>query len=170
MLSLAVKSKLWEIQKLRSWYLVPYFMAHRWGNNGNSERLIFLGSRVTADGNCSHEIKKCLLLGRKTMTNLDSILRSRDITLLTKVHLVKAMIFFSSRYGCESWTENQSWIVFGRTGAEAETLILWPPDAKSQVIGKNPDARKDWRQEERQRMRWLDGTTSGRRVWTNSGR
>ena len=65
---------------------------------------IFLGSKVTAGGDCSHEIKRCLLLGRKVMTNLDSILKSRDITLSTKVHLVKAMVFPGVRYGCESWT------------------------------------------------------------------
>ena len=65
---------------------------------------IFLGSKITVDGNCSHEIKRCLLLGRKVMTNLDSILKSRGITLLTKVHLVKAMVFPVVRYGCESWT------------------------------------------------------------------
>ena len=66
--------------------------------------LIFLGSKITADGDCSHEIKRCLLHGRKAMTNLDSILKSRDITLLTKVHLVKAMVFLVIMYGCESWT------------------------------------------------------------------
>ena len=65
---------------------------------------IFLGSKITADGGCSHEIKRCLLLGRKDMTTLDSILKSRDITLLTKVHLVKAMVFLVVMYGCESWT------------------------------------------------------------------
>ena len=65
---------------------------------------IFLGSKITADGDCSHEIKRCLLLGRKAMTNLDSILKSRDITLLTKVHLVKAMVSPVVMYGCESWT------------------------------------------------------------------
>ena len=65
---------------------------------------IFWGSKITADGDCSHETKRCLLLGRKTMTNLDSILKSRDITLPTKVHLVKAMIFPVVMYGCESWT------------------------------------------------------------------
>ena len=65
---------------------------------------IFLGSKITADGDCSHEIKRCLLLGRKVMTNLDSILKSRDITLPTKVHLVKAMVFPVVMYGCESWT------------------------------------------------------------------
>ena len=65
---------------------------------------VFLGSRITADGDCSHEIKRCLLLGRKAMTNLDNILKSRDITWLTKVRLVKAMVFPVVMYGCESWT------------------------------------------------------------------
>ena len=78
-------------------------MVNRWGNNGNSDRLYFLGLQ-NADHDCSHEIKRCLLLGRKAMTNLDSILKSRDITLPTKVHLVKAMIFPVVMYGCESWT------------------------------------------------------------------
>ena len=79
-------------------------MAGRWGNSGNSERLIFLGSKINADGDCSHEIKRCLLLGRKAMTNLGSILKSRDITLPTEVHLVRAMVFPIVLYGCESWT------------------------------------------------------------------
>ena len=79
-------------------------MANRWGNNGNSERLYFLGSKITADGDCSHEIKRHLLLGRKVMTNLGSILKGRDITLPTKVRLVKAMVFPVVMYGCESWT------------------------------------------------------------------
>ena len=65
---------------------------------------IFLGSKITADGDCSHEIKRCLLLGRKAITNLDIILKSRDVTLPTKVSLVKAMVFPVVRYGCESWT------------------------------------------------------------------
>ena len=75
-------------------------MANRWVN---SVRLYFWGSKITADGDCSHEIKRCLLLGRIVMTNLDTILKSRDITLLTKVHLVKAMVFPVVIYGCESW-------------------------------------------------------------------
>ena len=79
-------------------------MANTWGNSGNSERLYFLGCKITADGDCSHEIKKCLLLGMKVMTNLDSILKSRDITLPTKVRLVKAMIFPVVMYGREIWT------------------------------------------------------------------
>ena len=117
---------------------------------------IFLGSKVTADGDCSNEIKRCLLLGRKVMTNLDSILKSRDITLPTKVHLVKAMVFPVVMYGCESWTIKKaecrridafelwcwrtkevqpvhpkgdpSWVFIGGTDVEAETPILWPPD------------------------------------------
>ena len=71
---------------------------------GTVADFIFLGSKFTADGDCSHEIKKCLLLGRKLMTNLDSIFKSRDITVLTKVHLVKAMVFSVVMYGCERWT------------------------------------------------------------------
>ena len=145
---------------------------------------ILVGSRITSDGDCSHEIKRGLLLGRKVMTNLDSILKSRDIILPTKVHLVKAMVFPLVMYGCESWIikkaecwgidafwtvvlektlenlmdckiksvnpkGNQSWIFIGRTDAEAEALILWPPDAKSQFTGKDPDAGQDWRQEEK---------------------
>ena len=145
---------------------------------------IFLGSKITVDGDCSHEIKRCLLLGRKAMTNLDSVLKSRDITLLTKVHTVKAMNFPVVMYGYESWTikkgwaeesmllncgtgktlespldskeikpvdpkGNQPWIFIGRTDAEAEVPILWPPDAKSQLIEKDPDAGKDWGWEEK---------------------
>ena len=146
---------------------------------------IFGGSKITADGDCSHEIKRCLLLGRKAMINLDSILKSRDITLPTKVHVVKAMVFPVIRYRHKSWTikkgwvptnwcswtvllektlesllyckeiqpvhpkGNQSWIFIGRTDAEAETPILWPPNAKNRLIGKDPDAGKDWRWEEK---------------------
>ena len=79
-------------------------MANRWGDSGNRARFYFLGSKVTADGDCSHEIKRHLLLGRKVMTNIDSILKSRDITLPTKVCPVKAMVFPVVMYGCESWT------------------------------------------------------------------
>ena len=80
-------------------------MGNRWGNSGNSVRLYFLGgSKITADGDCIHEIKRPLLLGRKVMTNLDSIFKSRDVTLLTKVRLVKATVFPVVMYGCESWT------------------------------------------------------------------
>ena len=146
---------------------------------------IFLGSKITPDGDCSHEIKRCMFLGRKVMTNLDNTLKSRNITFPTKVHLVKAMVFPVVMYGCESWTikeswapknwcswtvvleetlespvrckeiqpvhpkGNQSWIFIGRTDVEAETPIIWPPDGKNWLIGKDPDAGKDWRQEEK---------------------
>ena len=163
------------------------------------EDFIFLGSRITADDDCSHEIKRRLLLGRKIMTNLDSILKSRDITLPTKVHLVKATVFPVIMYGCEIWTikkaerqridtlelwcwrrllrvpwtarrssqsilkGNQSWIFTGRTDAEAETPILWPPDAKNWLLGKEPDAGKDWK--------WEKGMTENEMVgwhhWLN---
>ena len=79
-------------------------MANRWETVETVADFIFLDSKITADGDCSHEIKRCLFLGRKAMTNLDSILKSRDITLSTKVHLVKAMVFPVVMYGCESWT------------------------------------------------------------------
>ena len=79
-------------------------MSNRWRNNGNSDRLIFLGFKITADGDCSQEIKRRLLLRREAMTNLDRILKSRDITLLTNIHPVKAMVFPVVMYGCESWT------------------------------------------------------------------
>ena len=79
-------------------------MADRWGNNGNSDQLYSGGSKITADGDCSHETKWCLLLGRKVMANLDSILKNRDITLPTKVHLVKAMVFPVVMYSYKSWT------------------------------------------------------------------
>ena len=140
---------------------------------------IFLGSKITADGDCNHEIKRRLLLGRKVMTNLDSTFKSRDITLPTKVRLFKAMVFPVVTYGCESWTVKKPeywridafelwclrrllrvpyckeiqpvhpkgdhfWVFIGRTDVEAETPILWPPDAKSWLIRKDPDAGKDW--------------------------
>ena len=167
---------------------------------------IFWGSKITADGDCSHEIKRCLLLRRKVMTNLDSILKSRDITLLTKVRLVKAMVFPVVMYGCESWTVkkakrqridafelwcwrrlespldckeiqpvhskgDQSWVFFGRNDAIAETPLLWPPHAKSWLIGKDSDDARDWGQEEKGTTEdemskwhhWLDGRNS---EWT----
>ena len=82
---------------------------------------IFLGSKITADGDCSHEIKRRLFLGRKVMTNLDSILKSRDITLSTKVHLIKAMVFPVVTYGCESWTIKKA----GRRRIDAFELWCW---------------------------------------------
>ena len=155
-------------------------MANRWRTNGQCG-----GSKITAYGDCSHGIKRRLLLGRKVMTNLDSILKSRDITLPTKVHLVKAMVFPVVMYGCESWTVKkaerrknwcfwtvvlektlespldckeiqpvhpkgvQSWMFIGGTDAEAETPIFLPPHGKSWIIGKDPDAGRDWGQEEK---------------------
>ena len=133
---------------------------------------IFLDSKITADGDCSHEIQRRLLFGRKVMTNLDSILKSRDITLLTKVRLVKAMVFpvrvglwrklsaeelmllncgvgrtLESPLDCKEiqpvHSKDQSWVFFGRTDAEAETPILWPPHAKNWLIGKDSDAGRD---------------------------
>ena len=92
-----------SIQKWRLWHPVTSLHGKQMGNNGNSGRL-FLGSKITWDGDCSHKIKRCLLLGRKTMANLNSILKSRGITLLTKVHIVKAMVFLVVMHGCESWT------------------------------------------------------------------
>ena len=94
-------------------------MGNRWGNSGNSDRLYFLGSKITADGDCSHEMKRCLLLGRKAMTNLDSILKSRDATLPTKVRLVKAMVFPVVMYGCESWTIKKA------ERQRIDAFILW---------------------------------------------
>ena len=94
-------------------------MADRWGNNGNSDRLYLLGSRITTDGDCSQEMKRHLLFGRKAMTNLDSILKSRDIPLPTKVRLVKAIVFPVVMYGCESWTIKKA------KHQRTETFELW---------------------------------------------
>ena len=150
------------------------------------ETLFLGGYKITADGDYSHEIKRHFLFGRKAMTNLHSILKSRAITLTTKVCLVKAMVFTVVMYGRmwaldyrESWAPknwcfwtvvlektfespldckeiqpvhpkgDQSWIFIGKTDAKAETRILWPPDAKNGLIWKDPEAGKDWRQEEK---------------------
>ena len=99
---------MWK-RRVKSWFTTHgiwshHFMGNRWRNSGNSGWLYFWGSKITADGDYSHELKRCILLGRKVMTNLDSILKSRDITLPTKVHLIKAMVFPVVMYGCESWT------------------------------------------------------------------
>ena len=93
-----------NIQKTKIMAWSHHFMGNRWENSGNSVRLYFGGSKITAAGDCSHEIKRRLLLGRKVMTNLDSIFKSRDITLPTKVHLAEAMVLPEVMYGCESWT------------------------------------------------------------------
>ena len=144
----------------------------------------FLASKITADGDCSHERKRHLLLRRKAMTSQDSALKSRDNTLPTKICLVRGMVFPVVMDGCESWTVkkaehqrisvfevwcwkrlespldckeirpvhpkgNQSWIFIGRTDVEAETPMFWPPDVKNWLTGKDPDAGKDWGQEEK---------------------
>ena len=114
-----------------------------WEKDGETVETVsdfnFWGSKITADGDCSHEIQGHLLLGRKVMTNLDSILKGRDITLPTKVHLVKAMVLektLESPLDCKEIQPvhpkaDQCWVFIGRTDAEAETPILWPPHAKS---------------------------------------
>ena len=160
------------------------------GKQWKQRVFIFLGSKITADGDCHHEIKRRLLLGRKVMTNLDSILKSRDVTLPTEVCLVKAMenpklekssshVWMWELNYKESWVAknwcfwtavlektlespldckeiqpvhpkgNQSWIFIGRTDADAETPIICPPGAKNWLIGKDPNAGKDWRREEK---------------------
>ena len=90
--------------KIMDGILSHHFMETRWGNSGNTDKLYFWGSKITVDGDCSHEIKRCMLLGRKAITNLDSILKKREITLLTKVHLVRDIVFPVVMYGCENWT------------------------------------------------------------------
>ena len=166
---------------------------------GKQWQTIFLGSRITADGDCNHEIKRHLLPGRKAVTNLDSVLKSRDITLLTKVCLVKAIVFPVVMYGCESWTikkaecrrvdafelwcwrrllrvpwtarSNQSILKeispeysLEGTDAKAEAPILWPPDVKNWLFGKDPDAGKDWKQEEK---RTTEAEMVGWHHWLN---
>ena len=96
-------------RKLRSWHLVPSLHGKDGETTETVADSILGGSKITADGDCSHEIKRFLLLGRKVMTNIDSILNSRDITLPTKLHLVKAMVFPVVMYGCERWTIKESW-------------------------------------------------------------
>ena len=177
-----------NIQKTKIMASGPITSWQRDGGKMETVRdFILLGSKITTDSDSSHEIKRCLLLGRKAMTNLDSILKSRDITLPTKVCIVKAIVFPVVTYGCESWTYkeswvlknwcfwsvvfkaleipldckeiqpvhpkgNQSWIFIGRTVyhcLDAEAPILWSPDQKNWLIRKEPDARKDWRQEKK---------------------
>ena len=115
-------------------------MANRWRNSGNSDRLYFLGSKMTADADCSHEIKRRLLLGRKVMTNLDSILKSRDTTLPTKVHVVKAMFFPVVMHGCDSWDYKECWGLknwcFWTVVLEKTLEILWTAGRSNQSILK----------------------------------
>ena len=121
-------------------------MANRWGNNGNSERLFWGGSKITADGDCSHEIKRCLLLGRKTMTNLDSILKSRDITLPATVHLVKAMVFPVVMYRCESWTRKKAEgqrIDWRRQWHSTPVLLPGKSHGRRRLVGCRPWSRKE---------------------------
>ena len=160
-------------------------MANRWGNNGNHDRvyLFFLDSKITAEGKCSGEIKRCLLLGRKAMRNLDSVLKTRNITLPPKVRLVKAMVFPVVMYRCESWTIKKaehrridvfqlwcwrrllrvSWTAWRSNQStlkeidpeyslegliwNSNTLATWCEELK--LVGKDPDAGKDWGQEEK---------------------
>ena len=156
----------------------------RWGNSGNSVRLYFWGSKITADGDCSREIKRCLLLRRKVMTNLDSIFKSRDIICnkgpssqgfgFSSGHVWMWELDCEESWALKNWCfwnivlektlENplncreihpvhskgdQSWVFIGRTNTEAEAPILWQPHAKSWLIGKDPDAGRDWGQEEK---------------------
>ena len=120
-----------------------HFMGNTWGNTGNTGWL--LGSKITADGDCSHENKRHLLLGRKVMTNLDSICKSRDITLPTKVHLVKAMVFPVVMYGCESWTikkaEHQRIDAFELWCWRRLLRIPWPARRSNQSILKEISPR-----------------------------
>ena len=121
-------------------------MANRWGNNGNSERLYFGGLQNTADGDRRHEIKRRLLLGRKVMTNLDGILKSRDITLSTKVRLVKAMVFPVVTYGCESWTikkaEQRRIDAFELWCWRRLLRVLWTARRSNQSIKENVLVKK----------------------------
>jgi len=99
------KTKIMASSPITSWHPVPSLHGKEMGETVETATDVILGgSKITADGDCNHETKRCLLLGRKVMTNLDSVLKSRDITLPTKVHLVKAMVFPVVMYGCESWT------------------------------------------------------------------
>ena len=125
-------------------------MVKRWGENGNLERdFIFLGSTITADGHCSHEIRRRLLLGRKVMSNLDSVLKSRDITLLTKAHLVKAMVFPIVMYGCESWTikkaEHRRLDVFELWCWRRVLRVPWTARRSNQSILKEINLNIHWR-------------------------
>ena len=144
---------------------------------------IFLGSKITADGDCNPEIKRCLLLGRKAMTNIDSILKSRDFANkvpssqsygFSSIHVWMWELDYKERWAPKNWCfwtvvlektlqsllgckeiqpvhpkRNQSWIFIGRTDVETETPIFWPPDSKSWLTGKDPDAGKDWGQEKK---------------------
>ena len=107
-------------------------MANRWGNNGNSDRLYFLGSKITADSDCSHKIKSHLLLGRKTITNVDSILKKAEILLCLKICIVKAMVFPVVMYECESWTIKKA----EHQRTDAFELWYWKEDLRVPWIAR----------------------------------
>ena len=166
----------------RSWS--RHFMAKRRGKSGSSDRFFFLGSKITEVGDCSHDVQRRLLLGRKAMTNLDTILKA-EIPLcrqrphnqsygFSNSHVRMWKLDHKESWALKNWCfqtvvlemtlespldckeiqpvhpkGNQSWIFIGRTDAETETPILWPPDAKNRLIWKDPDAGKDWRWEEK---------------------
>ena len=146
-------------------------MANRWGNNGNINRLSFLGLQ----NHCSHEIKRCLLLGRKAMANLGSVLKSRDITLLTKVHIAKAMVFPVVMYGCGSWTIKKA--EYWRTDASELWCwrrflrVLWTARKSNQSILKEtlPEYPywKDWywSWSSSTLVSWCYETTHWKRFW-----
>ena len=174
-----------------------HFMANIWRNSGNSGRLYFGGSSITADGECSHETKTHLILGRKVMTNLDNILKKQRHYLANKGPSSQGYGFSSSHVWMwkldhkESWApknlcfwtvvlekthespldckikpinpkENQPWIFVGGIDAEVEVPLFWPPAAKIWLIGKDPDAGKDWRQKEKGTT---EDETVGRHHW-----
>ena len=124
-------------------------MANRWGNSGSSDRLYFLGSKITVDGDCSHEIKRHLLLGRKVMTNLHSLVKSRDVTLLIKVRPVKALVFPVVMYGCENWTikKAECWRIdaFELRCWRRPMRVLWTARRSNQSILKEISPAYSWK-------------------------
>ena len=190
-LKLNIKNKLRSSGPINSWKLKLEIVKA-------VTNFIFLSSKITVDSDCSHEVKRRLLLGRKAMTNLDSVLKGKDITLLTKVHIIKATVFPVVLYKCDSWAIkkaehqridafklwcwrrllrvpwharrsnqsnpkwNQTLNIHQKDWCWSWNSNIWPSGVKSQPIGKDPDAGKDWRQKEkrRQRMRWLDSITN----------
>ena len=184
-----LKAQYWENEDHGIWS--HHSMGNRWGNSRNSVRLYFWASKITADGDCSHEIKRRLLLGRKVMTNLDSIFKNRHYFAnegpssqgygFSSCHVWMWELDCKESWALKNWCfqtvvlektlespldckdvqpvhpkGDQSWVFSERTDVEAEIPILWPPDVKSWLIGKDPDAGKDWRWEKKrgwQRMR-----------------
>ena len=141
-------------------------MANRWRNSGNSERLYFFSSKITADGDCSHEIKRHLFLWRQVMTNLDSILKSRGIILPTKFPLVKAIVFPVVIYGCESWTKR-------KLSTEKLMLLTYGVGCKEVTHLKRPwcweKLKAGGEGEDRGWNGWMASPTQWTRVWVNSG-